>query len=110
MMTAKGKGKLIALITDPPRIRAILDCLSRPSDPLVPAPARRLPWALVPGQVGGMYSLQEEQFGTPVIVVLGALIGQETLPASPSEQVGYNRVCLIIEFSGAAFSSRSKAS
>ena len=36
----KGRRKLIALITDPPVIRAILDCLDLPSDPRCLSPAR----------------------------------------------------------------------
>ena len=39
----QGKRKLIALITDPPVVRAILECLDLPSDSPVLAPARRPP-------------------------------------------------------------------
>ena len=38
--SCKGRRKLIAFITDPPVIRAILKCLDLPSDPPVLAPAR----------------------------------------------------------------------
>ena len=36
----KGRRKLIALITDPPVIRAILECLDLPSSPPILSPAR----------------------------------------------------------------------